>query len=92
MGDGILLAFPTSRARDAVDVLRRAQHDANTLWRGFDEGCRVEVKVTAGEVLVGKLGAPGEERFDVYGDALNMLFKPPWDDFLITPPAEELLG
>jgi class 3 adenylate cyclase len=92
LGDGMLLAFPISRARDAINVLRRAQQDANALWRGFDEGCRVQVKVTAGEVLVGKLGAPGEERFDVYGDTLNMLFKPPWDDFLIAPPAEALLS
>lgn len=91
MGDGMLLSFPASRARDAINALRRAQQDANALWRGFDEGCRVQVKVTAGEVLVGKLGAPGEERLDMYGDTLNMLFKPPWEDFVIAPAIEALL-
>jgi len=91
MGDGMMLAFSPSRARDAITGLRRMQQDANALWREFDGGCRVQVKVTAGEVMTGLLGVPGEERFDVYGDTLNMLFKPPWDDFLIAAPAEELL-
>jgi hypothetical protein len=31
------------------------------------------------------MGAPGDERFDVYGTALNDLFKAAPEDFVITP-------
>jgi hypothetical protein len=37
------------------------------------------------------LGAPGEERLDVIGDALNQLFKAPWGDFDVSADVAALL-
>jgi hypothetical protein len=37
------------------------------------------------------MGPPGDQRFDVYGDALNRLVKMPNDDVVISPEAQALL-
>jgi class 3 adenylate cyclase len=91
MGDGVLLAFPTDRARDAVAALRAAQTRATTRWRAFDDRCRVVVKMGAGKVLSGRLGAPGDERPDIYGDTLNRLYKAPAGEFVLMPEVDVLL-
>ena len=91
IGDGAIVTFPIDGVREAVEALRSLQVKATSLWRGFDERCRVEVKVGAGEVVCGLLGPPGEERPDVYGDALNWLFKAPSGEFVLTPEVEALL-
>jgi class 3 adenylate cyclase len=84
MGDAMLLTFPVDRCGEAVVALRVVQDDASELWRRFDERCHVQVKVGVGQVVCGPLGTPGEERFDVVGDALNRLFKARWGDFELT--------
>ena len=81
MGDSILLTFPVDRTDAAVAGLRELQQRGTAMWRRFDERCYVQVKGRVGSVLTGLLGAPGEERLDVVGDALNQLFKAPWQDF-----------
>ena len=91
MGDGTLLTFPVDHVREAVDALRSLQSEASTLWRRFDERCHVKVKVGVGVVTCGMLGPPGEERFDIVGDALNQLFKAPWGDFQLMPEVAALL-
>ena len=91
MGDGVLLAFPPDRAAAAVAALRAFQERATALWRGFDERCRVQIKVGAGVAQCGLLGSPGAARFDIVGDALNALFKAPWSDFHVSPDAAALL-
>jgi class 3 adenylate cyclase len=75
MGDGTLLLFPEEKARDAVAVLKALYQDANVLWHAFDPSCQFHLKIGRGTVVAGMLGAPGEERFDVVGNALNQLFK-----------------
>lgn len=90
IGDGVLLTFPPERAPAAVQALRAFQERANALWRGFDDRCRVQVKLGAGLLHCGPLGAPGAARFDVVGDALNALFKAPWSDFHVSPDAAAL--
>jgi len=91
MGDATLVTFSGDRAREAVDALRSLQASGTSLWRGFDDRCRVEVKVGFGSVVCGLFGPPGDERSDVYGDALNRLFKAPWGEFVLTPEVEALL-
>lgn len=91
IGDGILLSFPVVRASQAVEALRVFQERATALWRAFDPECTVQVKVGAGTVRSGRLGAPGDERYDLVGDALNRLFKAPWADFVVLPELETLL-
>ncbi|MGH7427675.1 MAG: adenylate/guanylate cyclase domain-containing protein [Candidatus Methylomirabilaceae bacterium] len=91
IGDGILLVFPIPLAREAVAALRRFQAAATTLWAEVDPGCRTQVKVGVGSLATGPFGPPGDERFDVYGSALNQLFKAPGADFVITPDLQGLL-
>lgn len=85
IGDTVLLTFPLERATQAIEALRGFQSRSTSLWRAFDERCRVRVKAGAGPVQFGLLGAAGAERFDIVGDALNSLFKAPWSDFDMSP-------
>ena len=91
LGDGLLLAFPAERAREAVAALRVARERAGAVWRAFDARCEVQVRATVGTVLRGPLGPPGDARPDVYGDALNRLFKVPPAPLALTPELEALL-
>ena len=84
MGDGVIFSFPVDRCNEALGHLRRFQSDATKLWNDFDPRCRVQVKVGTGSVVRGKLGAPGHEHTDIYGDALNQLIRLPWGDFMLS--------
>jgi adenylate cyclase len=91
IGDGILMIFPVSRAREAVAALRRLQSSATALWSETDPSCRAQVKVGVGTLATGPFGPPGDERFDVYGNALNQLFKAPAAEFFVTPELAAIL-
>jgi len=92
MGDATLLTFPIDRCREAVEALREFQTDASEMWRRFDSRCHVQVKISAGTVVCGELGPPGDARFDIVGNALNELFKAPWGDFELTSAVQALIG
>jgi adenylate cyclase len=92
IGDGILVVFPVQRAHDALAALHGFQSAATARWAEVDPGCRVQVKVGVGALATGPFGPPGDERFDVYGNALNQLFKAPAADFFITPELSTLVG
>jgi class 3 adenylate cyclase len=91
IGDGVLVVFPLRRAKEAVGALRLLQSSATALWSAFDARCRIQVKVGSGRLASGAMGPPGAERFDIYGTALNDLFKAPWGDFVIMPELAVLL-
>ena len=91
IGDGVLLTFPPAGATHAIEALHEFQRRATALWRGFDARCHVQVKIGAGSVVCGLLGAPGDERPDVVGSALNALFKAPWQDFAVAPEVAALM-
>jgi class 3 adenylate cyclase len=90
MGDSVLLIFPLDRTEAAVAALRELQQRGTSMWRQFDERCYVQVKGRVGSVLAGLLGAPGEEHLDVIGDALNQMFKAPWQDFDVRSNASDV--
>lgn len=92
IGDGVLVVFPLHRANDAVQALRGVQSPATALWAEVDPRCRVQIKIGSGRVATGAMGPPGAERFDIYGTALNDLFKMPADDFVIAPELADRLG
>jgi len=92
IGDGVLLTFPIGRAREAVSALQGMQRESAKLWTAFDPGCRVQLKMGAGPVVAGTMGPPDDQRFDVYGDTLNRLFKMPPEEFLISPEVRALLS
>ena len=91
MGDGVLLSFPATLAQAGVAVLREVQQAGTGLWQAFDPRCRVSIRATAGTVLVGAFGPPGDERDDVFGDALNRLFKASPGPCVLSPEIEALL-
>jgi len=84
MGDGVLVVFPSERFAEAVDGLAVLQTSATALWSKLDARCRVQVRVGAGPLVAGSMGPPGDQRYDVYGTALNDLFKEPAHDFVVT--------
>ena len=92
IGDGVIVAFPVSRVPAAVECLRSLQEQGTTLWQLFDQRCRVQVKVGIGSLISGLFGPPGEERKDLYGDALNQLFKAPAGDFVMSSALRRVVG
>ena len=92
MGDGILVVFPLAEAKAAEMMCRQAQSEGSALWQAFDPICRVRVKLGAGTLICGRMGPPGAERADVYGHALNELYKARGEEFLILPGLAALLS
>lgn len=92
IGDGVLVVFPLRKAKEAVQALRNLQPQANALWADVDPRCSVQIKVGSGRLATGAMGPPGAERFDIYGTALNDLFKMPAGDFVVTPGLTARLG
>ena len=91
IGDGIVLTFPPERASEAVAALRTLQRHGSELWARLDSRCRVQVKAGIGSVISGAFGPPGQERDDIYGNALNQLFKLPPADLYLSPDLEARL-
>lgn len=85
IGDGLILTFPATRASEAITALRTLQQRGTASWEKFDKRCRVQLKAGIGALVAGPFGPPGQERDDVYGEALNKLFKMPLADFAMTP-------
>jgi adenylate cyclase len=92
IGDGVLATFPTERAQDAMLALRIFQRVGTRLWQEFDPACRVQVRVGSGSVVAGAMGPPEDPRFDVYGDALNQLFRMAAGDVVVSDEAQALLS
>ena len=92
IGDGVIVAFPVSDTREAVNDLRSLQEHGTNLWQLFDQHCCVQVKIGIGSLISGLFGPPGQERDDLYGDALNQLFKLPAGDFVISPALMRVIG
>lgn len=91
MGDGMLLAFPRNRAADAVAVCQQLQSTTTAHWRAFDPRCRARVVIGAGQVLIGRFGPPGAETDDLFGHALNQLFRAPPGELVLLPAVDVLL-
>jgi class 3 adenylate cyclase len=90
MGDGVLITFPIEQARAARAALESLQSEASRPWSAFDSRCHVVVKLGAGPLMRGRFGPPGHEREDVYGHALNELFKAAPGEFVVLPGFEAL--
>ena len=69
LGDEGLCIFTDADA--GVAALRRLQRDGDTWLRSKGWPSRAVVKVHWGPVALGRVGAPGQERLDVYGDTVN---------------------
>lgn len=90
LGDGVLASFPLESLREAAAALRALQAAATAQWQSYDARCRVQVKLGTGTVMAGVFGPPGQESYDIYGNALSQLFKLPGGDFVLSPDAAVL--
>lgn len=79
LGEGALLSFAASNAKEAISAMRALQAEGTRLWSAFDAGCSVRVKIGAGNVVAGMFGKGETARFDAFGLALNKLFKAAWE-------------
>ncbi|MEX2180314.1 MAG: hypothetical protein WD801_16485 [Gemmatimonadaceae bacterium] len=91
LGEGLLMAFPANSAREAVAALQAVREKAGAVWRAFDPGCDMHVKVTVGSVLVGDLGLLSEPTPDVWGLAVHDLFKDRGTGLVLLPDLQALL-
>jgi class 3 adenylate cyclase len=92
LGDGLLASFPIEALRDVAAALREVQAAGTAEWQAYDSRCRVQVRLGTGTVLAGVFGPPGQESYDIYGNALSQLFKLPPGDFVPSPDATRRLG
>ena len=67
LGEGLLVTFPSSRMRDAVNALRAAREKANEIWRSFDSRCELHATMTIGTAITGRLGLTHNGSEDVLG-------------------------
>jgi class 3 adenylate cyclase len=72
IGDATLLAFPAEAASQAVAALKeiKVEGDAWLAHRGVP--CHHLIKAHLGLVVMGLIGAPGQERLDIYGKTVNI--------------------
>ena len=71
IGDAGLFVFPPdhpAKVRDGLDAMR-AELDGWLVERGYPG--TLAIKLGLGPVAVGRVGAPGDERLDVYGGTVN---------------------
>jgi len=92
MGDAGLCVFPTERADEAVAALCTLTEQARSLAaeHGFD--AYLNVNVHAGTILQGSFGAPGNERLDVIGKAVNVTARLGRRGVTLSAQAFRLLG
>jgi class 3 adenylate cyclase len=73
MGDCILVMFPQSTAKEAVNALREVSSKASEFWQKFDTKCKAVIKAHVGPVVIGNM-AP-HNRLDLIGNTINQLFR-----------------
>ena len=71
IGDAGLFVFPDDDPDRVVDALREMKRDCDRWLTGMGYPDSMVVKARLGPVACGQVGAPGDERFDVYGVAVN---------------------
>jgi class 3 adenylate cyclase len=87
LGDAGLAVFFAEDADVGVRAMRRVQADGDA-WlaeRGYK--ARALVKLHAGPVALGMVGAPGAEILDIYGKTVNTAAALPSAGFAMTPAA-----
>jgi class 3 adenylate cyclase len=71
MGDAGLFAYPSADADGAVRAAIELKRDSDAWLADSGYPGAMTVKMTLGPVACGPVGAPGAERFDIYGETVN---------------------
>lgn len=69
----------------AIETMRAVQSQAGDWLGSLSMEPRVIVQMNLGIVACGQVGAPGDKRFDIYGDTVNKAALLPAQKFAITP-------
>ena len=85
IGDCGLVAFPAELVDPAVHALQAVQSRGDPWLAEHGLKSRAVVKLHLGPVAVGRVGAPGDERLDVYGKTVNVAATLPSEGFAMTP-------
>lgn len=72
IGDAIFLAFPAEAANQAVVALKEIKAEGDAWLAQRNVPCHHLIKAHIGPVIAGLIGAPGQERLDVYGKTVNI--------------------
>jgi class 3 adenylate cyclase len=71
IGDAGLFVFPEKNPDRIVDALREMKRDCDRWLAEMGYPDSMVVRARLGPVARGQVGAPGDERFDIYGLAVN---------------------
>jgi len=71
IGDAGLAAFPIERADDGVRAFLKLKTEGEAMVSARGVRSVAVVKLHAGPVVAGTVGAPGDKRFDIYGKTVN---------------------
>lgn len=92
LGDAGLFVFPPDAPDQSVTALRHFKQDCDKWLADQDYPDVVSVRAHVGPVAVGMVGAPGAERLDVYGAAVNRAATMAGRNFAVSAPLAERLS
>lgn len=87
IGDAALIIFPEELAEEGILALRQLKIDSDEWMKKRGLKCRLIVKIHVGPVVCGRIGAPGNLVFDVYGNTVNGAALVKSNGFAMTPQA-----
>jgi class 3 adenylate cyclase len=85
MGDGMLLSFPADAADAGAMALRALKSSGDSWLKERQIPCHHLIRAHLGPVIGGLVGAPGQERWDIYGKTVNICAKLESRGLVITP-------
>jgi len=90
MGDALLMVYPEDKAKEAVASLGLLKSKAQAIWTEYDEACVVRTKAHVGSVVFGPMGP--SKQLDAIGNALNELFRMPWDGPAVSDELQKMVN
>jgi class 3 adenylate cyclase len=85
MGDAMLLCFPAESAGPGVMALRELKSAGDAWLAERKIPCQHQIKAHLGPVIVGPIGAPGQERLDLCGKTVNICARLESGPLVLTP-------
>ena len=85
IGDAALLVFPDDGIDAGVLALRALKERGDQFFAARDKPCRHAIKVHFGPVFCGLIGTRDDQRFDLFGHAVNIAALLPANGLALTP-------
>jgi class 3 adenylate cyclase len=87
IGDALMVAFPQEQAGPGVMALLDLKDSGDRWLQKRQIPCHHLIKVNFGSVQAGHVGAPGQERLDIFGKTVNICATLESTGFAMTPQA-----